>query len=226
MSFEDYFSDPDYIVEDLKLDGDELEYLFVLESPHNDEIRNKYPVAGDSGKDMVAYLFDNEACNQALGEVVQKGEKEWSKKIGIINVSQVPLQEVDEILKDEKYPKDKQLDEMFNILNRIRIAKTGFGNFKGISGAVANKYEMIIHQKFVERLNRVNNKKKINIILCGRFAQKHYIQYVDIESKKPNFIPFKENYDVPHPARHNWKGQFDKLQELKVIINDNREQDK
>ena len=46
-----------FIVEDL-YSGEDVEILFILESPHTDEVKYQYPVAGNSGREMSDILFN------------------------------------------------------------------------------------------------------------------------------------------------------------------------
>ena len=57
-NFNDYFVN-DLIYEDTKI-------LFVLESPHIYEVKNGYPVAGKSGKDMSKILVDDSELKKTL----------------------------------------------------------------------------------------------------------------------------------------------------------------
>ena len=47
----------EYIVEDVL--GKDIKYIFILESPHTDEVKEKIPVVGKSGKSMSKVLFDD-----------------------------------------------------------------------------------------------------------------------------------------------------------------------
>ena len=46
-----------FIVEDL-YSGEDVETLFILESPHTDEVKYQYPAAGKSGREMSNILFN------------------------------------------------------------------------------------------------------------------------------------------------------------------------
>lgn len=110
MTFGEYFKNDVYKVKDLNIDKVDLEWLFVLESPHNDEIENDYPVAGASGKDMAKVLFENNVGDLSLGKLVQDGDS----KIGIMNVSRVPLK------KTKPFEDKTEFDEMFKKLEGYR----------------------------------------------------------------------------------------------------------
>ncbi|MGV8907208.1 MAG: hypothetical protein ACOH15_11480 [Acetobacterium sp.] len=229
MTFKEYFKNEDYIVKDLiredakdlkgddvenneeELIGDDegievpLEYLFVLESPHNDEITEGYPVAGASGEDMVKCLFENKQEEWTLGKLVYDGVNEWSKKIGIMNVSRVPLQKT-KLIEDET-----EFVEMFELLSNYRNSKTPMGNFQKKE---YKEYREVINESFKKRLKGIKNRVGINIVICGNFAKRHY----DYIKKTNEDIKFKEEFFVPHPSRHQWL-KLGNLQKLKDAIN-------
>ena len=65
-------------------------YIFIVESPHKEELKNQYVVAGSSGKSISNVLgFGDEA----LGTLLDKKE---ISNISVLNVSRVPLQKIDE----------------------------------------------------------------------------------------------------------------------------------
>ena len=79
-----YESLKDYFVNDLVYD--EVRVVFVLESPHTQEVKNGYPVAGKSGNDMSKVLF---GLDEAFGKLIYE---QIIKNIAIVNVCNYPLQ--------------------------------------------------------------------------------------------------------------------------------------
>ena len=89
----------DYFVNDL-IDST-TEIIFVLESPHVYEVKNGYPVAGKSGKDMSKILFeDAELKKESFGKLISEKKVQ---KFGIINISNIPLQELAYDVNDKNF---------------------------------------------------------------------------------------------------------------------------
>lgn len=163
----------DYFVDDLVFEDTKV--IFVLESPHTQEVKNGYPVAGKSGVDMAEILFMQK---EPLGKLIYNRDV---KEIGIVNVSNYPLQHsaylttFEEIFffpKIRQNPKQRKYDKM------------------GINVSVKK-----IMEDFYRRL--VPHRDK-TIVLCGNFAQEAFLSM--FEEKE-----FLKVIKVPHPSFNNWK---------------------
>jgi uracil-DNA glycosylase len=178
----------DYFVNDLIYDDTKI--IFVLESPHTQEVKNGYPVAGKSGVDMSNVLFD---LDEAFGKLVY--EKKLNG-IGIANIFNYPLQLVvyDEILNNEMnyFEKIRQNPKLRKRENPIN--------------SVINK----MMSDFKSRLSPYKDKK---IVLCGNFASSAFESiFSDAD--------FKEVLHVPHPSFNNWKKAKykDSIEKLKEFV--------
>ena len=86
-----------YLVLDLpnsNADIDRVNIVFVVESPHVDEVCHKHPLAGSSGKNvtrkyLTTMIDSSEQSKKAIGCLVVSGQVPW---LSLINVSQLPLQ--------------------------------------------------------------------------------------------------------------------------------------
>lgn len=78
----------DYCVPDLE--GANTKWTFVLESPHNDEIRLGYPAAGDSGKIMSEVLL---GTKQPIGQLLHV-KNPIAAGYSVMNASCIPLQNI------------------------------------------------------------------------------------------------------------------------------------
>jgi len=163
----------DYFVEDLIYD--ETEALFVLESPHNEEVKQGYPVAGKSGKDMSKVLFGD---TEPLGKLISERKV---KSLGIINVCNYPLQI--SAYEDETLESDMLLFEKIRQNPKLRKKQTPIN-------AVVSK----VMDNFKTRLAPHKDKK---IILCGKFAEASFDSLF-------NELSFKELLRVPHPSFNQW----------------------
>ncbi|MFO7819229.1 MAG: hypothetical protein R6V17_03225, partial [Halanaerobacter sp.] len=74
----------------------DMDYLFILESPHIAEIKQGYPVAGNSGVEMTKFIYD-EDDEDAFGKLVNnkddyKNQYHGLNKFSIMNVVPAPMQ--------------------------------------------------------------------------------------------------------------------------------------
>lgn len=187
-------SKPSYFVPDIEnCEKDEVKYIFLCESPHNDEVNYKethkneqsIPLAGKSGIDVYSFLFDNDESKKPIGELVNNKDPNLPK-IAIVNVCNIPLQVIDAnkndiAERDLKYIRD----------NNIIID--------------------CLLEDLKKRLGNYSNADKI--VVCGEFASA-YFDKADLETLKGKALY------VPHPSRNSWnfiykhKGDIDELKEL------------
>ena len=195
-NFKDYFVD-DLIYDDTKI-------IFVLESPHVYEVKNGYPVAGKSGKDMSKILMREDALKKlSFGQLI------YERKIpnfGILNVSNIPLQELAYNLKTD--------NGSFSALPTQLIFKDFIlfrqNPSKRKKDCRVNKMIDIFAQDFKKRLEQHRDKK---IVLCGGFVQKIFHDNFKDDA-------FENLIEVPHPSFNNWsKVKYkEKIEELLEFI--------
>lgn len=184
-----YESLKNYFVNDLVYEDSEV--IFVLESPHTEEVKNGYPVAGKSGKDMSKVLF---GLDEAFGKLIYE---QSVKKIAIVNVCNYPLQKSAYLNADLK-----ELEFFEKIRQNPKLRK----NDKiGINAALE-----IMMSDFVKRLQKHKGKR---IVVCGNFAQSCFENYLNADD-------FQNILYVPHPSFNNWKKAKYKevIEELKRFI--------
>ncbi len=184
-----YESLKDYFVGDLVYE--ETQVVFVLESPHTQEVKNGYPVAGKSGNDMSKVLF---GLDESFGKLIYEHS---IKNIAIVNVSNYPLQK-----SAYKNPQMIELEQFEKIRQNPKLRKY---DKDGINAALKPMME-----DFATRLSAHKDKK---IVLCGNFAQAAFDSVLD-ETQ------FKEILRVPHPSFNNWKKEKYKevIEELKRFV--------
>ena len=165
-----------YVVPDLNLDN--ADTIFVLESPHINEVKKRYPAAGSSGVNMSNFLFEEADIQQIpLGKLI------CSKRVtqyGIMNISNIPLQ--------EKVYKSSDINDvmknLFWIRDRITKDKNAITAEFEDSREIKNHLIMLLLKSFTKRLNALSLQDK-DIVLCGNFAQAFY---GGIEDKPSNHI--------------------------------------
>ena len=184
-----YESLKDYFVNDLVYD--KAEVVFVLESPHTQEVKNGYPVAGKSGNDMSKILF---GLDEAFGKLIYE---QSIKKINIVNVSNYPLQK-----SAYKNPQMRELEQFEKIRQNPKLRKYDKDRINAVVKTIIDD--------FSKRLSKHKDKK---IVLCGNFAQAAFDSVLD-ETQ------FKEILRVPHPSFNNWKKEkyADVIEELKRFV--------
>lgn len=184
-----YESLKDYFVDDLIYKDSQV--VFVLESPHTQEVKNGYPVAGKSGNDMSKILF---GLDESFGKLIFN---QTIKKIAIINVCNYPLQKSAYL-----NSKSNELEFFEKIRQNPKLRK----NDKiGINA--------VIEPMMSDFANRLQKHKDKKIVLCGNFAQNCFENYLVRDD-------FQNTLYVPHPSFNNWKKEKyrDVIEELKRFI--------
>lgn len=180
------------------LDGgthrDELKVVLLVESPHTAEVeppecRDRYPLAGRTGKDirdvLDKYLGGIELPNKSIGELVHRGSLDFIRQLGIMNVSQLPF-------RGSAYQKLGVEPNCKNFANYKKCMK----NIKSRPFAVTRKIKKCkklddaISEDLRIRLEALYKRKPdVLLIRCGEVAQGFYMK-----ARK------MENY-LPHPSR-------------------------
>lgn len=173
-----------YFVNDLIYD--DTETIFVLESPHVDEVKNGYPVAGKSGKDMSKILIqDINLKHQPFGKLIYERE---IQKFGILNISNIPLQKTAYDLNDT----DISSLHVEPIFKDFALFRQNPSLRK--KDCRVNNLIKLFQEDFTKRLSPHKDKK---IVLCGGFVHKIFHDIFKSDD-------FKEIIEVPHPSFNNW----------------------
>lgn len=190
----------EYYVNDLIYDDTKI--LFVLESPHVYEVKNGYPVAGKSGKDMSKVLIEDEDLKKlSFGQLIYEQK---IKNFGIINISNIPLQEL-------AY---SQENKNFSALPTQLIFKD-FVLFRQNPSlrkkdARVNRLIKLFQDDFKKRIEPHKDKK---IVLCGAFVHKIFNDLFSHDE-------FRATIEIPHPSFNNWQKEKykEKIEELVEFI--------
>jgi hypothetical protein len=184
-----------YRVDDLI--SNSCEILFVLESPHKDELIHKHPLAGSSGLKMTKLmqevdetLFKEIAseCDKNLpfGCIVKKALGntqgfEQFKKFGIMNTCQIPMQK-------KAYSCEYSSCEIINDLETIK------NNISKKKNHLRNKITSCLEKRIMDiNIKRRNPKKSLIIIPLGNLADNFLIPF-----KNDNTLKIKKK--LTHPA--------------------------
>lgn len=184
-------------------------FIFILESPHVHELKHQAPVAGSSGKTMASTLL-GESFNKPLGLLIKENIASGFKskrlnKIGIMNVSNIPLQR-----KAYENPTlIQRYDTFFNLLEKLRTTnqKTTY------TSAEMMELQQVLLMWFNQQLETLVDWN-CTIVPCGRFAQKFY----HLSTVRGD--GWKVIYDVPHPSYNSWnQAKYkQKIEELQLAF--------
>lgn len=196
-------------VEDRGTKREAVKVVLLLESPHIEEvkppdIRDRYPLAGKSGKDVTKVLRNwlprvSFQGDESIGSLVHREFCEFNW-LGIMNVSQVPFQRKayesvgGEIVEHDHWD----------------VYAKYMKHFKKTARCEDRLGEQQLYRAIVEdlraRLEPI--EPEILLVCCGEIAQKFFVA----TGKDKEMCHFF----VPHPARSHWFHYIalDRLREL------------
>jgi hypothetical protein len=185
-------------------------YIFILESPHVEEIKFGVPVAGASGRMMTKVLLHDES-KEPFGKIIStaifsnfKDASPFIKSVGIMNICRIPLQAA-------AYGQDTQCKHrgFLTLLEQIRT-RPDTHNYK----IPELKYvREIICNDFATQLQNLPTGHKI-FIPCGKFAQSFFYRTSSIIKGDWDMIE-----GVPHPSRNQWfNPKFNAIEELRRLV--------
>lgn len=191
-----------HLVKDLV--PNEIGLLFVLESPHTDEVRAKVPLAGSSGimvTEVLKVALDLGDDSVPFGKLVKENLKEY--KIGVMNASPIPMQ-------TRAYTGGSKLalriGRMLEIIRKNpqpRKRKTKYGTPKEVNRTIS-----FIKRSFSRRVHKARIDGNTIVILCGSFSK--YIWHECVKNRTKDVI------ELPHPSKGLWCSQDNVTDILKL----------
>lgn len=187
-----------YLVENLILPS--TRYVFVLESPHVEELKYGVPVAGRSGQSMTrivpstgsGHRFE-EAFDLPLGRLLLayrngKVDHPLLNTLGLMNACQIPMQPA-------AYADDTQerFSDFLAILEAIRSRPAS----KTYRDDRLNLVRELILSDLRRQLQPLT-QRELHIIPCGRVADT-FFSLIDVTSPT-----WHVHAGIPHPARNQW----------------------
>lgn len=197
----------DYAVEDILHEG--VRIIFILESPHTQELKYKAPVSGLSGKTMTKHIL-GERYNLPLGRVLKEKHGEYPfNQIGLMNVCQIPMQvkAYDDLEIEKKY------ENFFINMEKIRTS-----NQKDVfKEDELNDLQNLLVENLKRKIIDIKNEQ-VYFVPCGRFAQK-FFRLADEGLDGSKVIA-----GVPHPSYNSWdkemyREQIERVKKLSVELN-------
>ena len=182
-----------FVVNDLTrhLNRCEGQVIMLFESPHFMEVLAGHPLAGRSGQTAF-----NAFCTQAadeefpytVGEVLRYrlfGQFPCFQRIGVMNVSRLPLQE-------KLYPYSVRRQVPQGLLSAFRVIRKNPGVCVDKRWKIHRFFVALIQEDLENRISRVMcrlGEANVKFVSCGDVA-KAYLEHLDVESC----------HDLPHPA--------------------------
>jgi hypothetical protein len=180
-----------YEVKDILLPTSDC--IFLLESPHVQELKFGAPVSGTSGQTMTRHLFGEEFSKFPLGRLVKKNADEHLNRprlnrIGLVNVCNIPMQS------SAYAPADRQpYQQWLRAMEQVRTA-----NHKDdLHDDLLNAVQSTLVASLRHKLQPLQDCPAF-IIPCGRFAQK-FFRLAQVSSANWTVID-----GVPHPSYNSW----------------------
>lgn len=185
-----------YFVDDcFGVSKEEVCTLFILESPHIEEVKDQKPLMGLSGKAVSKFigLGDSE-----LGANLSALTK---YKIAIVNVSNIPLQVIDANKCD--------CSKLENELRKIRTQ---------------NEVEKTIYEAFAKKMQGFNKIERIIVCgaFAEKYFDKFIMAEENSLLLKKSYKKQVEIIKVPHPSRGQWQfidKHMGNLEKVKNIFN-------
>lgn len=186
-----------------------VKIVFLLESPHKEEVCNEYPLAGNSGisvaRKMVKWKILPKKYKKehvSIGQLV-RNKCRHVRWLGLMNVSELPLQ-------DEAYDICNYSPEFELLLCRFGKIRKGAKKKNKLPhrrSSNTQKIQEIIICDLADRINQLLECYASNpmFVSCGRFANAA-LKEVSNKRKKENLSKLKIFHHgfIPHPSRNQW----------------------
>lgn len=167
------------------------ELVFVLESPHIDELRTGIPLSGSTGKSALKFLNPNGQPPEALGPFVASLHARGDFRIAIINASPVPLQE--KAFNGHRSPPNLGPSD-WNLLKTIQASQKD--DVSNLSTTAEQETNQMLQPGLQARLTRLTIAKNANIFLAGIFVQRTWALLTA--------PPLQTTLAIPHPSNGWW----------------------
>lgn len=200
MSLDDYVTEDgtgplkgSYVRDLLPPANTAVQLLFILESPHSEEIQAGTPVVGGAGQSALEYLL-GDASGGSLGEFVDAMHAAGDYRVAIMNVSNVPLQP--DAYEDGAGPLTPNEWEVIRVVRDSTARRVD-----GTMTPEANRIRSILLDGLQDRVDLVSFEPGATAVACGDFVQRFSRWLTGLPGK-----PLK----VYHPSRNLWLNNPDR----------------
>lgn len=173
---------------------DKIRTLFILESPHKEEIEFEYPAAGQTGKNMSRVILNNDKI--AFGKLLFDKDALVSE-YGIFNSCQFPLGI------PEKLNESELEIAGLKCVHQTKNRHDNYRRLKLYLASIENLDQIITYK---ERLNHIiqSSPSIETLVFCGFISQAIFLQlYPMVEPppyNKPTTLKTKKILFVNHPS--------------------------
>ncbi|GMA49883.1 hypothetical protein GCM10025857_12400 [Alicyclobacillus contaminans] len=169
-------------------------FVFLLESPHVQELKYGAPVSGSSGASMSRHLFGEAYGHLPLGIIVKKNRDEQLHrpsldKVGLMNVCNIPMQ-------GSAYGNPDVVRKYADLLRALETLRTAGQSTSYKDPALALTQDILL-ENLRKRLRKLWDRS-LFLVPCGRFAQK-FFALADLVSPQWQVVT-----GIPHPSYNNW----------------------
>ncbi len=190
----------------------ETRLVFVLESPHVQELKFGAPVSGPSGATMTKHLFGDDYARYPLGRLVKKNaddkvHRPRLDRIGLMNVCNIPMQAA-------AYDNQEVVETYGRWMQAMATLRSS-----NQTDQYRDKHVEAVQAVLVHSLRRKLQSligRPLTLVPCGRFAQK-FFRLAGVHS--PGWIVID---GVPHPSYNSWdRAQYqDVIGRVCQVLND------
>lgn len=176
----------------LPTDPTTIRLLFVLESPHVDELDPpRRPVVGEAGKSALKYLQGVSWGGESLGDFIAKKHAAGDGRLAVLNISTVPLQE--EAFKRMSILPALTRQDWRWLGETFRKSRASTVNATGVPKADAAG--QLLLDGLQDRVDRLALDSACTVVACGKWVERYVRQLTALPG-----VPL----EVPHPANHQW----------------------
>lgn len=163
--------------------------VFLFESPHLDELKDRLPVVGSAGKSALRFLAPDQPADVSLGRFVRTRHRKGDHRIAIMNVSNVPMQRA--AFAEDAAP--DLADGGWSLIERVRRSRAR--SVSSMRGAEAQAISQVLADGLHGRLSEVLGPQS-RVVAAGAFSQRM------LTAAWPGLTP--PPLLVPHPSYNQW----------------------
>ena len=200
-----------HIIHDIPQDFSAVKIIFLVESPHKQEVKSRHPLAGTSGhnvtKDLISHhtlrnllKLDNRYYNISIGKLVNENKIPW---LAIMNVSLLPLEKT---AYNGTEGKSNEVRTLWCALDEIkRELERSDGGVQNLCPISGNVYEIIVND-LACRIRRIIGRCQPKFIPFGNVARRS-MYMVNMYMLKRNLqrLPVS-NIRIWHPSV--WRDKY------------------
>jgi|APMI01.1.fsa_nt_gi uracil-DNA glycosylase len=171
--------------------GIEIHLLIVLESPHIDELRTGVPAAGRTGQLALSFLLPTGALPESLGPYVASLHSGEDFRIGVMNVSSVPLQA--KAYSGHRSPPTIDPAD-WGVIEKARSSRAQ--SLTNVLPAEVRDANQLLLLGLRRRLDNLTLAPTATVFTAGRFVQR---SWASLAAR-----PQRSTMPIPHPANAWW----------------------